>query len=257
MKLFYCMLKNSICTESYAHAYNLIHHQPWVFVFCCLVQSCCVKDYPFAQGTLVGEMDSSAWKGEQGLQDRKLTPDSYRVHLPVKGSIQLSGGGVMAPGHTVPSCPQVGWGWGWFLVPSWLRLELPLFPLGGWLRPPEICLWLFLLPGASILRKAQAINTRTAQLGHTVCNLTDITFLQICAAFLQKYFFPLTLSLESYLLSLSLGHLQNPVFINLTSQLLFCSPIFPENPKSELATHLVSSVSTGATCFFFFLLVDF
>ena len=86
--------------------------QLWVFVFwfflffCCLVQSYCVKDYPFAQGTLVGEIDSSAWKGEQGLQDRKLIPDSYRVHLPVKGPIQLSGGGVLAPGHTLRRLPQ-------------------------------------------------------------------------------------------------------------------------------------------------------
>ena len=47
---------------------------------------------------------------------------------------------------------------------------------------------------------------------------------------------------------LSLRHLQNPVFINLTSQLLLCSPVFPENPRSELSTHLVPSVSTGATC---------
>ena len=58
----------------------------------------------------------------------------------------------------------------------------------------------------------------------------------------------MTLSLESYLLLLSLRHLQNPVFINLTSQLLLCSPVFPENPRSELPTLLVPSVSTGATC---------
>lgn len=39
---------------------------------------------------LVGEMGSSVWKGEQGPQDIKLiVTDSYQVHLPVKGLIQL------------------------------------------------------------------------------------------------------------------------------------------------------------------------
>ena len=100
------------------------------FFFCCLVQSYCVKDYPFAQGTLVGEIDSSAWKGEQGLQDRKLIPDSYRVHLPVKGPIQLSGGGVLAPGHTLRRLPQTHRLGGGGAGSSWLRLELLFFLWG-------------------------------------------------------------------------------------------------------------------------------
>lgn len=45
------------------------------------------------------------------------------------------------------------------------------FLLGGWLRPPEPCSWLVLLPGDSVLGKVWTVNTGTAQLGHTVGNI--------------------------------------------------------------------------------------
>lgn len=66
---------------------------------------------------------------------------------------------------------QVGWGWSWFLVQLLGETGASfVFLPRGWLKPPETCLWLVLLPGDFVLGEVWAVNTGTAQLGHTAYN---------------------------------------------------------------------------------------